>query len=105
MHAAVEWLDLLEQGICQFLSGANRNAGDIVDRLVRIKLAALTTRLPDGIDNLSFQAEEPELEDLEQAAGTGADNDCIRIDHSKPPSDGKRQTLTRYCYVSYGARQ
>ncbi len=102
VHAAVERLDLLEQGVGQFLSGTNRNGGDIVNRFVRIKLGALTARLPDGIDNLSFQSEEPQLEDLEQAARSGADDDCIRIDHSKPPSDRKLQTLTRRCCVSYG---
>jgi hypothetical protein len=81
MHAAFEGLDLLEQGLDQLLRGANRNAGNVVNRLVRIEFGALTTGLSNGIDNLRFQAEESELEDLEQAAGSGTDNDNIRNDH------------------------
>ena len=85
MHTGVEWFDLLQQRIRQFLAGAFRDGRNVVDRLVRIQLGALAARLSNGIHDLGFQAKETQLEYLEQAAGSCAYDDDIGGDHELSP--------------------
>ena len=71
----LERLDLLQQPVDQFLRPAHRQRRNVVDGLVRIELGALPARVRQGIHDVGADAEEAELEDLEQSAGTGADDD------------------------------
>ena len=94
MHAGVERLDLLEQCVGQFFARAFRDGRDVVDGLVRIELGALPARLTNRIDDLGLEAEEPEFEYLEQAAGARSDNDDVSIDHVRD-SSGMGRALSR----------
>jgi hypothetical protein len=85
VHATFEWFDLFQQAVCQFLTAANRDRRYVVYRFVWIKLGALTTGLPDRIDNLGFEAEESKFEYLEQAARARANYHYISCYH-KPGS-------------------
>src|ERR1700722_16457536 len=73
-------LDLLHQPIDQLLRVAHGQRRDVIDRLVRIQLRALSARMRQGIDDMRADAEEPELEGLEKAAGACADDDDVRSD-------------------------
>ena len=80
VHGGVERLDLLHQPVDELLRGAYRNPWDIIDRLFRIELCALAPRVRERVDEVRADAEEPELEDLEQAAGTGSNHNHFRED-------------------------
>ena len=80
MQARAERPDLLEQPIGQLLARAHRHGRNVVDRLVGIQLDALAAGRLQRIDDLRLQAEQPELEYLEQAARPGADDDDVRLD-------------------------
>ena len=75
----VEGLDLLHQPIDELLRAAHRQRRNVVDRLVRIQLGALPARVRERIDDVRADAEQPELEHLEQAAGAGADDDHVSV--------------------------
>jgi hypothetical protein len=70
-----EWLDLLQQPIDQFLRAADRQGRDVVNRLVGIQLGALPARRRERVEHVRLDAEQAELEDLEQPRRTGADDD------------------------------
>jgi isoquinoline 1-oxidoreductase subunit alpha len=76
----VERLDLRHQPVDEFLRAADRQGGDVVDRLVGIELGALSARGLQGIDQMGRDAQQAQLENLEQAAGAGADDDDFRAD-------------------------
>src|SRR6185312_1648863 len=76
----VERLDLLQQPVDQLLAAADRQRRNVVDGLVRIELGALAAGMRQRIDDAAADAEEPQLEDLEQAAGTRSDDDDLRRD-------------------------
>ena len=73
----LEGLDLLHQSVDELLRAAHRQRRDVVDRLVRIQLRALPARMLQRIDDVRADAEQPQLEHLEQAAGAGADDDDL----------------------------
>ena len=72
--------DLLEQTLRELFAGANRHGRNIVDRLVRIQLRALPARAAQRIDHLGLQAQQPQLEHLEQADRPRADDDGVGRD-------------------------
>src|SRR5690606_40300326 len=78
----VERFDLLEESVDQLLRTANGQRGNVVNRLVRIQLAALPARVLQRIDDVRVDAEQTELENLEQAAGSRPDNDDIRLNRA-----------------------
>ena len=80
VEAGVKGLDLLEQPVDQFLRTADRNRGNVVDRLVRIELGALAAGMRERIHDLALHAEQPELEHRKKANGTRADNDAFCAD-------------------------
>src|SRR5690606_2215884 len=82
MKLCVERLDLLQEPIDELLRGAHGNRRNVVDRLVRIQLAALSSWMLERIDDMCVDAEQPQLEDLEHAARTGSDDDGIRLDRA-----------------------
>src|SRR5688572_20619160 len=79
MELGAERTDLLHQPVHQPLAGDDRQARNVVDRLLRIKLGALAARPVEDVDEVAFEVEEAELEDREQAAGPGSDDDDIRF--------------------------
>ncbi len=79
MKLRVERLRLLHQPIDQLLRAAHRQRGDVVDRLFRIELAALPARMLQRIDDVRADAEQSELEDLKQTAGSRADDDDVGL--------------------------
>ena len=80
MKLRVERLGLLQQPIDQFLRAADGQRRNVVDRLFRIQLAALPAGMLERIDDVRADAQQAELENLEQAAGAGADDDGIGLD-------------------------
>jgi hypothetical protein len=70
-------LDLLHEPIDELLRIAYRQRRDVIDRLVRIQLRALSARMRQRIHDVGLDAEEAKLEGLEKAAGAGADDDGV----------------------------
>ena len=64
MERRMERFCLFQQPIDQFLSAANRQRGDIVDRFVRIQLGALPADLGQRIDDVRLDSEQTEFENL-----------------------------------------
>ena len=69
--------DLLQQKVCKLPSGTDRDAGYVVDGLIAVQLDALATRMGQGVDQVGGDALQAQLEDLEQAHGTRADDDGV----------------------------
>ena len=80
MKLRIERLDLLHQALDQAVRAGDGDAGNVVDRLLRIKLGALAADLVENIDEVAFHVEQSELEHREQADGSGADNDYVGLD-------------------------
>ena len=70
-------LDLFHQPVDQLLGAADRQGRNVVNRLFRVQLRALSAGILERIDQVGLDAEQTELEHLEQSAGTGADNDHL----------------------------
>ncbi len=79
VEGGVERLDLLLQPLDQFDGRADGNGGDVVDGLVGIELRALSTRVGEGFDHVRRNSLQAEFEDLEQAAGSGADYERVGL--------------------------
>ena len=62
MEDGLEWPDLLEQPVGQLLAGADRKAGNVVDRLLGIKLGALAARPVENIDHMRLQLRQRRAE-------------------------------------------
>ncbi len=58
MKLGVERLDLLHQAVDQLLRATDRQRGDVVDGLVRVKLRALAARMGKRIHEMSFDSEQ-----------------------------------------------
>ena len=56
------------------------NAGNVVNRLFRIKLGALAADLVENVDEMRLHIEQAELEHSKQADRAGADNDNVCFD-------------------------
>ena len=80
MEGCPERLDLRHQSVAEPLAGDVRNAGNVVDRLFRIKLRALAADLVQNIDHVRLHVEQPKLEHGEQAARSGADDQYVGLD-------------------------
>ena len=72
--------DLLHQAVDEFLRAADGQRRDVVDRLVGIQLGTLAARVLERVDDVALDAEQAELEDLEQAGGAGADDQGVGFD-------------------------
>ena len=75
VQLGAEWLDLLQQALDQFLRTTDRQRRNVVDGLVGIKLGALAARGRKRVEQVRLDAQQAELEHLEQAGRTGADDD------------------------------
>ena len=74
MEHRVHRLDLLHEPVDEFLRAADGQCRNVVYRFVRIQLGALAARVLERVDDVALDAEQAELEDLEQAGGPGADD-------------------------------
>ena len=81
MEGRLERLDLAEQVVDEALAGDDREAGDVVDRLLRIKLGALAADLGQDIDEVGLDVEEAELEHREQADRPRSYDHHVGFDH------------------------
>ena len=70
----IEGFCLLQQSVHQFLRTADRQCRNVIDRLLRIKLAALPARVLERVHDVRVNSEQPELEDLKQSARTRPDD-------------------------------
>jgi hypothetical protein len=77
MEDGLEWPDLFQQPVGQLLAGADRKAGNVVDRLLRIKLGALAAWPVENVDHMRFQLRQPELKHGEQPNWASANNNDI----------------------------
>ena len=77
MEHRLERPDLLEQPVGQLLAGANRKAGNVVDRLLGIKLGALAARPVENIDHVRLELGEAELKYGEKADWPRPNNNDI----------------------------
>ena len=66
--------NLLLQIVDQLLAGDDGKAGNVVDRLLRIKLGALAADLRQNVDDMRLHVEQAEFEHGEQADRPGADD-------------------------------
>ena len=80
MILRVEGLDLLQQRVDQTLRAGIGNAGNVVDRLLRIKLRALAADLVENVDEVRLHVEQAKLEDGKEADRPRADNDNVGLD-------------------------
>ena len=97
MKLRVERLRLLQQSIDQFLRAADRQRRNVVDGLFGIQLAALTAGMLQRIDDVRVNAEQTQLEDLKQAAGTGADDDDVGL-NGAVDGDARSFSLKKLSY-------
>ena len=71
--------DLFHQPVSQFLSGTDRQRGNVIDRLFRIQLGALPPRLVENIDKVTAQVQKPQFEHRKQAARACTDDDDVGL--------------------------
>ena len=80
MELRIERLDLFQQPVGQFLAGDDGQAGNVVDRLLGIKLGALPARPVENVDQMAFEIQQSQFEHREQADGAGSDDDDVGFD-------------------------
>jgi hypothetical protein len=77
LEHGLQRLDLLEQPVRQLLPGAHRDAGNVKDRLLGIKLCALAAGLVENVDDVGFEPCQPKLKHGEQTHGACANNHYV----------------------------
>src|SRR5262249_17467238 len=80
MELRVKRLVLLPQPVGPFLTGDDRDARDVVDRLLRIELGALAAGPVQNVDQMALQVEKPQFENGEQPDGACAYDYHIRVE-------------------------
>ncbi len=79
VKGGLERFGLLQQSIDQFLRPADRQSGNVVNRLIGIELGALAAGLAQGIDDVRADPQQSEFEDLEKTNGPGANDDRFYV--------------------------
>ena len=79
MEGRLERLDLLHQCVGDALAGDIGNAGNVIDRLFGIKFGALPADLVENVDDMRLHVEQAELENREQPARPGADDERVGL--------------------------
>jgi hypothetical protein len=69
--------NLLQERISQFLPGADRNGGNIIDGFFGVKLGALPARSIKNIHQMAPDAKQPQFKHGKQPNRAGADDDHI----------------------------
>src|ERR1700732_2988463 len=62
------------------MRGGERHAGNVVDRLFRIKLRTLAADLVEDVDEMRLHVEQPELEHGKKSARARADDEHVVLD-------------------------
>ena len=73
-------LDLGHQRGDESLRRTIGHAWNVVDRLLRVELRALTADLVENVDHVRFHVEEAKLEHREQPARSGTDDQHVGLD-------------------------
>ena len=77
MEDRTEVMVLLKKIFREFVGGADRHGGNVVDGLRGIELHALAADVLQGVDNVALDFEEAEFKHLEKADGARADDNRI----------------------------
>ena len=80
MEIGLERTELLREALDELVRSHHRKRGDVVDRLLRVERGALPANLRQRVHHVRVDPEQPQLEDLEQAARAGADDDHVGLD-------------------------
>ena len=80
MEIGFERAELLCETLDELMRAHDRERGDVVDRLLRVERGALPAYLRQRVHHVRVDSEQPQLEDLEQAARAGADDDHVGLD-------------------------
>ena len=81
MELRLEGCNLFEKIVRQFLAGDFRQAGNVVNRLFRIKLGALAARPIKNVDHMGAHIQQTKFKDCKKPDGSGSDNQDVRINH------------------------
>ena len=81
MELGAERLDLVHQLVGELLPGDHRQAGDVVDGLLRIELRALTAGPIEDVDDMRLNVDETELKNGKKADRPCAHDNGIGADH------------------------
>ena len=79
MKYGLEVMILLEQVFRQLVGRADGDGRNVVDGLCGIELHGLTADRLERVDDVAFDFEQTELENLKEPDGTGSDDDGIRL--------------------------
>jgi hypothetical protein len=77
VERGAEGLDLFEQVVDQFLTGADRNRRNVVDGFVGAQLGRLAAGEGQCVDHVGLDLQQAQLEHLKQADRAGADDNRI----------------------------
>ena len=80
MKGGMKRLDLLHETVDELLGTADRQRRNVVNGLFGVQLGALAARMRQRVDHMRADSEQSELKHLEQAAGTGPDDDDLSRD-------------------------
>lgn len=80
MKLRLERRDLLQQIVSEALAGDDRHPRNVVDRFFRIELGALAADLGQNVDEMRLDVEQAQLEDGEQSARAGANDEDVSLD-------------------------
>jgi len=89
VESRAEGLDLLHQVGNQLRAGTDRNRRDVVDRLVGIQPGALPALGGERVHDVGLDAEQAQLENLEQAAGARANDQCVGLNGHMSGKSGR----------------
>ena len=79
--ARLEWRRLLHQAVDQVTREDFRVGRDVENGLLRVDLGTLASRLGQGVNEVTLELQEPGFEHGEESAGTGTDDEDVRLDH------------------------
>ncbi len=74
-------LDLLQEIVGQPLPRDDGQAGNVIDRLLRIKFGALPPCARQDIDQMRADVEQPKFENRKKSRWAGSDDDNVGFDH------------------------
>ena len=80
MELRIERLNLLQQRIDEALRAGVGNAGNVVNRLLRIEFGALPADLVENVDEVTLHVEQAKFENGEQPDGPRTNNDNVCFD-------------------------
>ena len=95
MELGAERLDLVHELVGQLLAGDDGQAGNVVDRLLRIELGALAAGAVENVDHVALDVDQAELEHGEEADWPSPNDHGIGLDDVF--GHGQLRTASREC--------